>query len=223
MALRLPRRLRRILAPFTWNAREDEMDREMGFHLEAIREHYIQAGMTDAEAMRAARQRFGDLRRLKERGHDVRTSHLAEDLVRDVRHMARGLRKSPGFTMAVVTTLALGIGGNTAIFSVVDQLLLRPLPYPGGDRLVTVYEAFDVKPGQRVRSTRTHLSVSPANWMDWQAQSRTLERFAAWRTAAVTLTQPGEPTRLDAQLVSAPFFPLLGVGTVARTHDQRGG
>jgi putative ABC transport system permease protein len=214
MPVRLPRRLRRILAPFIWNTRDQDMDREMGFHLESLRQEYLQSGMADADAARAARARFGDLTRLKERGHDVRTTGTVEDLWRDVRHMARGLRKTPGFTIAVVLTLALGIGGNTAIFSVVDQLLLRPLPYPGGDRLVTVYEAFDVKPGQQIRSPRGHQSVSPANWMDWQAQSRTLERLAAWRTTPMTLTQSGEPTLLSAQMVSAEFFPLLGVGPV---------
>src|SRR5262245_38950401 len=81
--------------------------------------------------------------RQTEQGHDVRSARLLEDIVRDVRHMARGLSKSPGFTIAVVLTLALGIGGNTAIFSVVDQLLLRPLPYPRGDDVVMVYETFD--------------------------------------------------------------------------------
>ena len=105
MPIRLPRRLRRFLAPFTWNARDQEMDREMGFHLESIRQQYVQSGMSEADAARAARTRFGDLRRLKERGHDVRTTRLVDDLVRDVRHMARGLRKSPGFTVAVILTL----------------------------------------------------------------------------------------------------------------------
>src|SRR5262245_36812705 len=88
-----------------------------------------------------------------------------EDLVRDFRHVSRGLRRTPGFAIAVTLTLALGIGGNTTIFSIVDQVLLRPLPYPNGDELVTVYEAGMGSPG--------HFSVSPANWLDWQQQSRT--------------------------------------------------
>jgi putative ABC transport system permease protein len=211
MRFHLPRRLRRLLAPFTWNARDREMDREMAFHLESLRQQYVRSGMPDAEATRAARARFGDVRRLKDRGHDVRTALMMDDLVRDVRHMARGLRKSPGFTIAVVLTLALGIGGNTAIFSVVDQLLLRPLPYPDGDALVMVYEALGVKPGQQITASRTHQSVSPANWMDWQARSRTLERLAAFRTASMTMTESGDPTRLAVQMVSSEFFPLLGV------------
>lgn len=130
MPVRPPRVLRRLIALFTWNARDREMDQEMAFHPESIRDEYVRAGMTEPEAERAARARFGNMLRLKERGHDVRTYALLEDLVRDVKHMARGLRRSPGFTIAVVLTLALGIGGNTAIFSVIAQLLLRPLHVP---------------------------------------------------------------------------------------------
>ena len=140
-----------------------------------------------------------------------------EDTLRDVRYAGRGLSRSPGLTAAVTLTLGLGIGSNTAIFSVVDQLLLRPLPYPAGDQLVTVYEAG--------RGDSGHMDVSPANWLDWQRDSRTIQTFAAWRTAALTLTGIGEPTRVRAQLVSAEFFPLLGVrpwlGRVVTPDDDR--
>src|SRR5919106_1215488 len=149
--MRPPRFVRRVIALFTWNARDREMDEEMAFHLESIRREYVRSGMTEAEAERAAHARFGNVLRLKERGHDVRTARVLEDLVRDVRHVTRrGLRQSPGFTIAVVLTLALAIGANTAIFSVVDQLLLRPLPYPRGDQLLTVYETF--RPGSGLGS-----------------------------------------------------------------------
>src|SRR5262245_36522305 len=133
----------------------------------------------------------------------MRTARLVEDLMRDVKHVCRGLRRSPGFAIAVIVTLALGIGGNTAIFSVVDQLLLRPLPYPHGEQLLTVYEWFS--------PTARRNSVSPANWLDWQRESRTLEALAAWRTRRVTLTGVGDPAQVAAQVVSAEFFPLLGV------------
>ena len=128
--------------------------------------------MSEDDADRAARRRFGSVLQLKEEGHDIRSARLVDDLTRDARHMVRGLRKSPVFTITVVLTLALGIGGNTAIFSVVDQLLLRPLPYPEGDQLVTVYETFPVATGQ---SGNRRNSVSPANWLDWQRDSRTLQ------------------------------------------------
>ena len=208
MPFRLPRPLRRIVAFFTWSARDREMDREMAFHIDSIRRDLIASGMAEADADREARRRFGRVRQLKEEGHDVRSSRLLEDLSRDARHMARGLRKSPVFTITVVLTLGLAIGGNTAIFSIVDQLLLRPLPYPEGDRLVTVHETFQAvaAPAGRIGNT-----VSPANWLDWQRDSRTFQSLAAWRPTTVTLTGVGEPVRLNVQLVSAEFFPLLGV------------
>ena len=120
------------------------MEREMAFHVDSLARDYARDGLSDADAQRAARRQFGNLTRLKERGHDERTMRFAEDVARDVRHAARGLRRSPGFSLAVILTLALGIGGNTAVFSVVDQLLLRPLPYPDGDQLVMVEELSSV-------------------------------------------------------------------------------
>src|SRR5262245_23238659 len=127
----------------------------------------------------------------------------AEEVTRDVRHAARGLWRSPGFSLAVILTLALGIGGNTAMFSVVDQLLLRPLPYPDGDQLVMVEES--------VNGGGSHADVNPANWLDWQRESRTFRGFAAWGLGRFTLTGAGEPRAVSAQLVSSEFFPVLGV------------
>ncbi|HWW85081.1 MAG TPA: ABC transporter permease, partial [Vicinamibacterales bacterium] len=214
--LRPPRIVRRLLALFTWNAREQEMDQEMAFHIDALARDLRRSGMSDADANRAARERFGNVRRLKEQGHDLRTAGAIEDIVRDIRHSARGLLRSPGFAIAIVVTLALGIGGNAAIFSIVDQLLLRPLPYPEGDRLLMVYEAFTGPRGPREGTSPApkHNSVSTANWLDWQRKNRTLQSLAAWVTYSVTLTGGGEPERLNAQAVSSEFFPLLGVNPI---------
>jgi hypothetical protein len=122
MTRRPPRFVRRLIAFFTWGTSDRDMDLEMAFHVESMTRDYVSSGMREEEAARAARRRFGGVLRLKEQGHDVLSGRLVEDVVRDVRHMGRGLRRSPGFAIAVVLTLALGIGGNTAIFSVVDQL-----------------------------------------------------------------------------------------------------
>ena len=152
----------------------------------------------------------------------MRAARMLEGLTLDARHTVRGLRKSPVFTATVVLTLALAIGGNTAIFSIVDQLLLRPLPYPQGDQLVTIYETF-----QNAADLPGNVgnSVSPANWLDWQRESRRLQSLAAFRGTTLTLTGVGEPIRLNAQLVSAEFFPLLGVppllGRVPADADDR--
>jgi len=145
------------------------------------------------------------------------------DLLRDITHSVRGLRKTPGFALAVVLTLALGIGGNTAIFSVVDQVLLRPLPYREGDRLVRIYESRLDRPG--VLPTRFSNGVSPANWLDWQAQSRTLTSLGVWFSMPRTLTGVGEPERLNGQFVSWEFFQALGVapllGRILSAEDDR--
>ena len=213
MRIRAPRIVRRLIALVMWNTRDRDMDREMTFHLESITREYVRSGMAEEDAALAARRRFGSVLRLKEQGHDVRSVRVVQDLVRDVRHMARGLRRSPGFAIAVVLTLAVGIGGNTAIFSVVDQLLLRPLPYRDGDHLVAVSEV--------VATGRPE--VSPANWLDWQRQSRTFRALAAWRIVpdGITLTGVGEPTQLKAQIVSAEFFPVLGVApALGRTLSE---
>src|SRR5688572_8184855 len=194
VALRPPRFIRRLLALFRWHSRDRDMEREMAFHVDALARDYARDGLSDADAQRAARRQFGNLTRLKERGHDERTMGGAEDVTRDVRLAARGLWRSPGFSVAVILTLALGIGGNTAIFSVVDQLLLRPLPYPDGDQLVMVDE---------LSRLNSRADVSPANWLDWQRESRTFRGFAAWQQALLTLTGAGEPRRVNAQQVSS--------------------
>ena len=216
MALRPPLFIRRVLALFRWRSRDRDMEREMAFHLDSLARDYARDGLSDVDAQRAARRKFGNLTRLKEHGHDELTMRLVEDVTRDVRHAARGLWRSPGFSLAVILTLALGIGGNTAVFSVVDQLLLRPLPYPDGDQLVVVEETVGANP---------HADVSPANWLDWQRESRTFRRFAAWRSWSFTLTGTGEPRRVNAQQVSSEFFPLLGVapllGRTISDEDDR--
>jgi putative ABC transport system permease protein len=209
MPLRPPRIIRRLIALVTWQRRDRDMEQEMAFHIESLKGDLMRSGMSEAEAERSARRRFGSMLQLKEEGHDVRSARIVEDMTRDARHMARGLRKSPVFTVTVVLTLALGIGGNTAIFSVVDQLLLRPLPYPQGEQLVTVFETFAFE-NTVLGGNRQH-RVSPANWLDWQRDNRTLQSLAAWRATNVTLTGVGDPVRLNALTVSAEFFPLLGV------------
>jgi putative ABC transport system permease protein len=219
MALRPPRSIRRVLALFRWRSRDRDMEREMEFHVDSLARDYARDGLSDVDAQRAARRQFGNLTRLKERGHDERTMRLLEDVTRDVRHGVRGLWRSPGFSLAVVLMLAFGIGGNTAIFSVVDQLLLRPLPYPDGDQLVTVSESFGAD---------SRADVSPANWLDWQHQSRTFRRFAAWRSSSFTMTGTGEPRRVNAQRVSSEFFPVLGVApflgrTISEEDDRPNG
>src|SRR6185503_12015949 len=109
MALRPPRFIRRVIALCRWRARDRDMEREMAFHIDALARDYARDGLSDADAQRAARRQFGNVTRLKERGHDERTMRVAEDVTRDVKHAARGVWRTPGFSLAVILTLALGI------------------------------------------------------------------------------------------------------------------
>jgi predicted permease len=147
-------------------------------------------------------------------------SHLLQDL----RHGLRGLLKSPGFTTAAVLVLALGVGANTAIFSVVDAVLLRPLPYPDADRLVAVYHTppKDAFPGI------TKFSVSAGNYFDWESQNRVFDAMSIVHFGALNLTGQGDPEALTAARVSRDFFgvlkvrPLLGrVFTQEETGEGR--
>ena len=187
--------------PFISQTRDKDMSDEMAFHLESKTRELVDAGMSETDARFEAQRRFGSVLKHKEAGHEIRVGRFCEDVLRDMRVMGRGLRRSPGFTLAVVLTLALGIGANTAIFSIVEQVLLRPLPYPEGDNLVMVYE----------RPSSSENSVSPANWLDWQRDSRTLDGLAVWMSRTGILTGAGEATQVRVQAVSHEFFPLLRV------------
>lgn len=154
-----------------------------------------------------------------------RAAESMDGVHRDIRHSIRGLRRSPGFALAVLLTLALGIGGNTAIFSVVDQVLLRPLPYPDSGRLVRIYERRLDRPATSTAAGRLSNGVSPANWLDWQRQSQTISAIGIWFGMTRTLTGMGEPEQLNGQYVSWEFFKVLGVepmlGRVVNAEDDR--
>ncbi|HTM04593.1 MAG TPA: ABC transporter permease, partial [Vicinamibacterales bacterium] len=198
---------------------------EMRHHLDALTDELVRAGATREHAAAEARRRFGSTLRLKEAGHDVRRTPIFENVWRDIRHMVRGLRRSPAFAITVILTLAIGIGGNTTIFSVIDQVLLRPLPYPDGDRLVLISTKFPPAPGFGPATGAPCRCVSTADWLDWQRENSTLEKIAIWFPNPVTLTGVGDPVRLNSQAVSGEFFPVLGVrpllGRTITADDDR--
>jgi putative ABC transport system permease protein len=194
----------RLRALLSRGAVERDIDDELRSHLEMVAEENVRRGMTPEDARRAALESFGDVTRVKEAARDVRGGGIVETVIQDVRFGVRMMIKNPTFTVVAVIALALGIGANSAIFSVVNTVLLRPLPYKDPDRLVMVWED-DSRHGYP-RDT-----PAAANYIDWRDQNRVFEGMAAMTDQSFNLTGSGEPERIDGQRVSANLFPLLGV------------
>jgi hypothetical protein len=180
----------------------DDLSEEIREHLEEKVEALVDAGMSREEAWAAARREFGDVTQVEEYSRELWQWPGIETILLDVRYALRMLRNNPGFTAVAVLTLALGIGANTAIFSVINAVLLRPLPYPDSDRLVFLSEW---TPEIRF------LYISMADFDDWRSMNTVFESIGAYRPANVTLTGQGEPQHLAIRQVSAGFFPTLGV------------
>jgi putative ABC transport system permease protein len=214
---RLVDRLARLLG-----ARGDaDIDTEMQEHLRLLTERYIHQGMAPDAARRAARQQFGNVTRVREERQLMQTFPIVESLWRDVRQSVRSLRKSPSFAAAVVLTLGVGIGANTAIFSICNAVLLKPLPYAAPDRLVMLWEDMG--------RNGTLINVAPANFRDWRDQLRSFATVAALNpNSGFIMSGSGEPTRLIGAAVSWDFFAMLGtqpiVGrTFVADEGQAGG
>jgi len=184
----------------------DEVHREIAeewqFHIDLRTEENIRRGMTAEEARQSAEQHFGNSAYLKDVSWDARGGGLVETLSQDLRYSLRMLRKSPGFTTVAVLTLALGIGANTALFSVINGVLLKPLPYPHSDQLIALAESFP---------PFHEGSISYPDFVDWVKMNHTFESLAADHHADFNLTGVGEAQRLKVAEVSPAFLPLLGV------------
>jgi predicted permease len=185
---------------------DHELTEEIRAHLDLLTETKIQQGLAPEDARRAALVELGGVEQVKESVREVRHGRLLEDLAQDARYALRSLRKHPGFTFVAVLTLALGIGANTAIFSVINAVLLKPLPYENADRLVLLTETVSERP----------IGVSYPNFVDWRNQSTAFENIAAVRhRESFNLTGAGESERLQGRLVSANFLSTLGVNPIA--------
>ena len=180
-----------------------DFDTEIATHVALLAERYARQGMSPAEAARAARRQFGNATLLKEDRRAMQTFPTLEELWWDLRYAARILRKSPSFTAAVVLTLALSIGANTAIFSVVSGVLLRPLPFRDPGRVMMLEDRWL----PRFPSFETR----PEHFQAWQEQSRGFEQLAAFAPMGFTLTGDGRPERISGARVSANLPSLLGV------------
>lgn len=202
---------------------ERELDEELRFHLDARIQHEIAAGRTPAEARYAALLAMDGIECHKEECRDMRHLNFYDNLIRDVRYALRTLARNPGFTLAALLALALGIGANTAVFSVVNGVLLRPLPYRNPDRLVMVFNSFN-----REGAGRSGAAV--ADFLDWRARSRSFQtldafEFNRFTNGRFTLTGDAEPEQVIGLSVTATFFETLGIRpilgrTFAADEDQ---
>src|SRR5215813_2207038 len=196
----VPLRLRSL---FRRTQVEQELDEELRYHIERQIEENIAKGTTKEDARYAALRAMGGVERRKEECRDTRRVRLIEDLTQDVRYSLRTLRKSPGFTAVAALTLALGIGANTAIFSVVNAVLLRPYPYKDEDRLVWLWET------RLPEVPRTN--PSPANFLDWQKQNKVCEQLEAVNVRDFNLIGGANPERIRGMVITHGLFSLLGV------------
>ena len=190
---------------FWWGGRErreKELNEEIASHLQMAARDHEARGESRAGADAAARRELGNAGVIQEVTHDQWAWTWLENLLQDLRYGARTLRKSPGFAAVAILTLALGIGVNTALFSVVNGVLLNPLPYPQPNQLVELW--WDRTPGQ-------HSSVPYLNFLDWQKESTAFSAVGAYLQDNVIVTGAGEPERVDGVKISANFFDLLGV------------
>ncbi len=191
---------------FRKERRERELAAEMESHLQMDIEDNLRAGLSSPEARRQALMKLGGIEQTKEIYRDRRGLPLFEILWQDLRFGARMLRKNPGFTAVVVLTVALGVGANAAIFSLVDAVLLRPLPYPESDRLVMVWEKVSLPNYHHDEN-----NPSPGNFSDWKNQNTVFENIVAYRNRSFNLTGEGEPMRVEGEQVSAGLFSVLKV------------
>jgi putative ABC transport system permease protein len=185
---------------------ESEMDVELRFHVEAHAENLVRGGIARDEAMRRARLEFGGAEQIKEECREARGVTLVESLVQDLRYGVRMFVKNPGFTVAAVIALALGIGANTALFGVVNGVLLRPLPYRDPSRLVVV-SLFN----QKIQET---FPLCDADFLDWRAQNQVFTAVAAFSGNRFNITGSGVPEQILGDTVTAEFFSTLGVKPV---------
>jgi len=181
---------------------EGELDDELRFHVEEHVEKSVAAGLSREEAMRRARLEFGGFDQVKEECRDARGVQLMETFIQDVRYALRTLAKSPGFTAVALLTLALGIGANTAIFSVVYGVMLAPLPYQDSGRLMVLNETTP-----KVGS----VSISYPNFLDWRAQSHSFSEMAVVAQTSWNMAGGSQPENVNGEAVSPNYLSMLGV------------
>lgn len=195
--------LLRVIALFRTTRSEHELSREIDAHLAMLQDQFIKDGMSPADAKLAARRAFGGVDQTKERQRDARSFRWIDDARKDSIYAVRSLRRSASFTIAAVLTLAVGIGATTAIYSVIERVLLDPLPFPDGDRLVVLREP--------ERAPRTP-GLSYSEYLEWRSRTTTLSGMSTIGLNPQVIMPTREGTaRLAAGIISTNYFEVLGV------------
>jgi putative ABC transport system permease protein len=194
----------RLRSLFRRDRVEDELREELQFHIDRVAEEHVARGMRPEDARAAALRAMGGVEQRKEECRDTRGVRVFDDLVQDLRYAARTLRRSPGFAAAAISTLALGIGATVAVFTVVNGVLLRPLPFPDPDRL------FAVMLGPR-RFLNAGPSMSDRDYVGFAERTQAFEHLATFQTFRGKLTGGADPELIDAASVTSDFFNVLGV------------
>jgi predicted permease len=196
----------RLASLFKRERLERELDVELRYHLDMLVQQNLQQGLSPEAARREALRVFGTVAGVKDDVRDSWLPRLFETAAQDVRYGIRSLRRNPGFALVIVITMALGIGANTAIFSVVNAVLLRPLPYRDGDKLVVLHQ------GQALRAdpVGNDIGFSPKEMDDYR-QARSLSDVVEFHSMFFNLLGRAEPERLSTGVVSANYFDVLGV------------
>jgi putative ABC transport system permease protein len=198
---------------------DGELDAELRYHVERQAAAYVAEGMSAAEARRAAVREFGGVTQSQEQCREARGVRPLEDLRQDVLFGLRVLRRNPVFSLVAVVTLALGVGANTALFSITNAVVFRPLPYPEPERLLTLWEC-------SAKSERARVIVSPANYLDWREQTRSFEEMGAYVEDFYNVSEDDtRPERVAGANATPSLFRALGVrpllGRVFGPEDER--
>ena len=194
--------LRRLINTFRPGRLHRDIDRELSFHIAERVDQLRDEGMSLDDARFAAQRQFGNALRIRERTHETNNIGWVERLTHDLRVTLRMIRKSPGFALAAILTLALGIGATTAVFSVVNAVLIRPLPYPDPDRLVGVWHS-----AQFQGITSNNVRLSSTMYLTYREHAETFEDFGLWRSTRASVTGLGEPEQVPALAVTYGYAP----------------
>ena len=193
---------------FRKRALDNQLDSELRFHVEQQTADNVAVGMSPTEARRRALAQFGGVEYVKEECREARGTHFVETLLQDLRYASRMLHKSPGFTVVAVLTLALGIGANTAVFSIVDAVLLRAFRYPHPEQLVLVFDAPAKQPDALS-------AISYRDFRECREQNRVFSEMAGNAFHDLTLTGAGEPSIVNTAAVTPEIFSLLNAKPLA--------